>query len=150
MHHITPTPPFWVFSLKASSGLGSLHLVWDQSCSLCILVTAPEQHWDTKMSHDISRAVILFVFQRAAAAWKQAEEATPERSGFVKPRRKGGKTRTAMRTPDLHSKVQSQLQNCFIFAGHNVSICTLSLFSEAFYCNRRVMAGWLEIPPLGC
>lgn len=34
--------------------------------------------------------------------------------------------------------------------GHNVSICTLSLFSVAFYCNKSVMAAWLEISPLGC
>lgn len=43
--------------------------------------------------------------QRAVAAWRLAEEATPERSESAKPRRKAGRTRTATRKPDLPSKV---------------------------------------------
>lgn len=69
--------------------------------------------------------------------------ATPERSGFAKPRRRGGEMRTAMRKPDLPSKVYSWPTVLFyLHGGHNVSICALSLFSEAFCCNKSLMAGW--------
>lgn len=92
----------------------------------------------------------LSVFQRAPAAWKEVEEATPERSGFVKPRKKAGRMRTATRKPAPHSKVHRGPRSNFMFTGKNVSVCTLSLFSEVFHCNKNQMAAWLEIPPLGC
>lgn len=38
----------------------------------------------------------------------------------------------------------------FSSQGHDVSVCTLSLFTEAFYWNKSAMAGWLGISPLGC